>query len=316
MLVLLFLFLIGTLIFGYFEQLPPLVALFASVSTVTIIGLFAPNNGNFTTMNKTEGILVMGLILASVTSGASVIQGLVSVAGKDVKEEATKRLVSKLNGHIIVYGYDHMGKYVTDHLEKIGYDYVVISRNPDVCNELLSRNIFAVLESKTAPIEALQSAGIDKASLVIVTDINDSDNLRFVLTARKLRPDVRIHTVVNDPSLVETARDAGANVVIPSSVAVGQLLAFSAGSKDLAGVVFSEKMGTQGITEFMIRESSPLIGKKLQEVAKLAKVAGVLHDGKVDSTIFGGSFTLGVGDLLLVIGDTSNLKKFKREKAN
>ena len=75
-------------------------------------------------------------------------------------------------------------------------------------------------------------------------------------------------------------------------------------------------MGTQGITEFMIPESSPLIGKKLQDVAKLAKVAGVLRDGTVDSSIFGGSFTLGIDDILLVIGDTSDLKKFRREKAN
>jgi len=85
LLMLLSLFIIGTLIFGSFEQLPPLVALFASVSTVTIIGLFAPNNGNFTTMNKTEGILTMALILASVTSGASVIQGLASLV-RDLPE--------------------------------------------------------------------------------------------------------------------------------------------------------------------------------------------------------------------------------------
>jgi Trk K+ transport system NAD-binding subunit len=168
----------------------------------------------------------------------------------------------------------------------------------------------------TGVIAIVELAVTLRCRLVIVTDNNDSDNIRFILTARKLRPDIKIHTVVNDPSLVETAKDAGANVVIPSSVAVGQLLAFSAGAKDLAGVVFSEKMGTQGITEFMIPESSPLIGKKLQEVAKLAKVAGVLRDGKVDSSIFGGSFTLGIGDILLVIGDTSNLKKFKGEKAN
>lgn len=168
----------------------------------------------------------------------------------------------------------------------------------------------------TGVIAIVELAVTLRCRLVIVTDNNDSDNIRFILTARKLRPDIKIHTVVNDPSLVETAKDAGANVVIPSSVAVGQLLAFSAGAKDLAGVVFSEKMGTQGITEFMIPESSPLIGKKLQEVAKLAKVAGVLRDGKVDSSIFGGSFTLGINDILLVIGDTSNLKKFKGEKAN
>jgi len=310
-LVLLSLFIIGALIFGYFEQLSPLLALFASVSTVTIIGLFTPNNGNFTTMNKTEGILVMALILASVTSGASVIQGLVGVAGKDVKEEATKRLVSKLKGHIIVYGYDHMGVYVADELEKAGYDYVVITRNADVCNDLLSRNVFAVLESKTDPIGALRSAGIEQASLVIVTDTNDSENLRFILTARKLRPDVRIHTVVNDPSLAETAKDAGANLVIASSVAVGRLLATSAENRGMVGLTYSEKFGTQHVNGFVIPERSPLIGKKPQEVAKASEMIGVLRDGKIDASVFGGSFVLRKGDTLLILGDLSGLKKFE-----
>ncbi|HUO41342.1 MAG TPA: NAD-binding protein [Methylomirabilota bacterium] len=310
-LVLLSLFIIGALIFSYFEQLPPLVALFASVSTVTIIGLFTPNNGNFTTMNKTEGILVMGLILASVTSGASVIQGLVSVAGKDVNEEATKALVSKLKGHIIVYGYDHMGMYVTDQLEKSGYDYVVVSRKPDVCDDLLSKKVFAVLESKTDPIGALRSAGIAQASLVIVTDSNDSENLRFILTARKLRPDVRIHTVVNDPSLSETASDAGANLVIASSVAVGRLLAFSAEKSDLVGLTYSEKFGTQHVTGFMIPEISPLIGRRPHEIAKGSGLIGVLRDGRIDETVFGGTFTLRKGDTLLILGDVSGLKKLE-----
>jgi len=309
---LLFLFIIGTLIFGYFEQLPPLVALFASVSTVTIIGLFTPNNGNFNTMNRTEAILVMGLILASVTMGASVIQGLVGVTPTDVKEEATKRLVSKLKNHIIVYGYEYMGKYVTDRLEKMGYDYVVISRNAEVCSELLSRKLFAVFESKTDPISALKTAGLDSASLVIVTDVNDSDNLRFILTARKLRPDIRIHTVVNDPSLIETAKDAGANLAIASTVAVGELLAFTAEKKELTGLTFSEKWGSHSITGFMVPEPSPLIGRRLQDVAKELGVAGVLRDGKVDESSFGGNFILRKGDTLLIIGDISPLKKVGR----
>jgi len=310
-LVLLSLFIIGALIFGYFEQLPPLLALFASVSTVTIIGLFTPNNGNFTTMNKTEGVLVMGLILASVTSGASVIQGLVGVAGKDVKEEATKRLVSKLKGHIIVYGYEHTGVYVTDELQKSGYDYVIITRNADVCNDLVSKNFFAILESKTDPIGALRSAGIDEASLVIVTDTNDAENLRFVLTARKLRPDVRIHTVVNDPSLAETAKDAGANLVIAPSVAVGRLLATSAENRGLVGLTYSEKSGTQHVTGYVIPESSPLIGKRPEEIANESGMIGVLRDGKIDGTVFRGSFILRKGDTLLILGDMSWIKKLE-----
>ena len=312
LLTLLAMFIIGTFIYGYFEGLSALVALFASVSTVTIIGLYAPNNGNFTTMNKTEAILVMGLIIASVTAGASFFNSMVGVTANKTrfKEEATKRLVSRLKNHIIVYGYTHMGKYVDDKLDEIGSDYVVISRDANVVQDLLNDNVFAVLETQTNPIKALQTAGIDKASKVIVTDVNDSDNLRFILTTRKLRPDIKIHTVVHDPSLVETAKDAGANVVIPASVAVGRLLAFSG---DSIGVLFSGKIGPQ-VFEFRINKSSSLIGKRLQEVSKHAKIAGVERGGDIVGNFFDGSFTLKEGDTLLIVGDHSNLRKFEEGK--
>ena len=310
LLTLLAMFIIGTFIYGYFEGLSALVALFASVSTVTIIGLYAPNNGNFTTMNKTEAILVMGLIIASVTAGASFFNSMVSVTADKTrfKREATKRLVSKLKAHVIVYGYTHMGKYVDDKLDEIGSDYVVISRDAAVVQDLLDKNVFAVLETQTNPIEALQTAGIDKASKVIVTDVNDSDNIRFILTARKLRPDIKIHTVVHDPSLVETAKDAGANVVIPASVAVGRLLAFS---EDSLGVLLSKN-----VFEFRIDKSSSLIGKGLQEISKHAKIAGVERGGDIVGNFFDSSFTLKSGDTLLIVGDHSKLRKFEEVKGH
>jgi len=46
------------------------------------------------------------------------------------------------------------------------------------------------------------------------------------------------------------AKNAGADVVIPSSVTVGHLLALSAVTRDLVGVVFSKKIGTKEIAEF------------------------------------------------------------------
>jgi len=310
-------FIFGTFVFSRYEGLPSLLALFASVSTVTTIGLFTPNNGNYASMNETEVLLIIVLMIISVGSGASLLTGTISMASSERgRAEAKKRLVKRLKKHIIVYGYSHMGKYITERLEEIGYDYVVITRIPDVYNELLRKDFFVVLETETDIIGALKAAGIDKASMVIVADVNDSDNMRFILTARKLRPDIKIHTVVHDPSLIEMSKDAGANVVIPSTAAVGELLAFSADNKDLVGVVFTQNMKTQGITEFTIHAPSPIIGKKLHEVAEIAKVIGAVRDGKVDASVFDGTFTLQEGDTLLVLGDASHIKEHLEEKAS
>lgn len=318
LLMLLCMFIFGTFVFSHYEGLPSLLALFASVSTVTTIGLFTPNNGNVFAMNRNEVIMVIVLMIISVASGASLLQSTISVASSERgRAEAKKRLLKRLKKHIIVYGYNHMGKYVDEKLDEIGFDYVVISRDANVVQDLTNDNVFAVLETQTDPIKALKSAGIDKASKIIVADTNDSENIRFILTARKLRPDIKIHTVVQDPSLVETAKDAGADLIIPSSVAVGRLLAFSAGAEDYAGMVFLKGEGSRGllISEFRINTSSPLIGKRLQQVAEHAKIVGVERGGTIVGKIFDGSFTLKENDTLLVIDGPSNLRKFEEKES-
>ena len=202
---------------------------------------------------------------------------------------------------------------MVDKLDEIGFDYVVITKNQEAYLELLNKDSYAILEHELQPIEALKSAGIEKAGMVIVSHLNDPDNLLFILSARKLRPDIKIVSVVHDSFLIDMAKNAGADVVIPSSVTVGHLLALSAVTRDLVGVVFSEKIGTKEIAEFSIFKSSPLIGKGLQEVGTLAAIIGVIRDGNVVQNIFIPGFTLKEEDTLLVLGDPSNLQKLEEE---
>ena len=308
-------FVLGAFIFAVFEHLPALDAMLASVSTITTIGLYVPNGGNFLTLNRIEATLLILMIIISVGAGASIVQSTVNsvVNGDIAKSEADKRLISRLKNHVIIYGYTHMGRYVADKLEELGFDYVVISRNPTVYQELVNKDIFAIIEHETQPIEALTAAGVDKASMIVVSHTDDSDNMLFVLSARKLRPDIKIVTVVHDSNLVGMAKNAGADVIIPASVTVGHLLALSAVTKDIVGVVFSEKIGTKEIAEFSVFKSSPLIGKGLQEITKLAVIIGVIRKEQVLPNVFDPNLTLQEGDTLLVLGDPSNLHLLEKE---
>src|SRR5579862_5276259 len=161
-------FLWGGLIFAYYGKLPAISALLASVSTITTIGLYVPNNGNFNTMPVGEAVLLIIMILISVGAGASILQGTVNtiVSGDLAKTEAEKRLISRLKNHVIVFGYGHLGKYVGQKLDDIGFDYVILTRDVNLYHELARQGLFTVLEFETHPIEALTQAGIDKASTV------------------------------------------------------------------------------------------------------------------------------------------------------
>jgi voltage-gated potassium channel len=306
-------FLSGGMVFHHYEHLPVLDAFLASVSTITTIGLYVPNGGNFVTLNRQEAFLLIAMIIVSVGAGASILQNTVNsvVNGGLAKGEIEKKLIAKLKGHFIVYGYSRMGKYVVEKLDESGLDYVVITKAPNVYSDLISSDVLAVLETEGDAIKTLKSAHIEKASVVVGTDVNDSDNLLLILSARKLRHDIKIVTIVHEPSLVEMARNAGADVVIPSSITLGHLLAFAAVTPEAVGLIDSEKIGKEGIAEFSIVSSSRLVGAKLQDAAKLATIAGVERDGAIVSSIFDGNFTLREGDILLVIGDPSNLMTLK-----
>lgn len=305
----------GALIFSYYEHLPMLTAFLASVSTITTIGLYVPNGGDFLTLNRTEALLLIVMIIVSVGAGASIVQSTVNAAVESAvaRGEAEKRLISRLKNHVIVSGYSHLGIYVVEKLEELGYDYVIVTKDQTVFHDLLNKKILAVFEHETQPIIALKSAGIERASLVIVAHVNDPDNMLFILSAKKLRPDIRIVSVVHDSSLVETAKNAGADVVIPSSVTVGHLLALSAVTHDLVGVVFSEKLGTKEIAQFSLFKTSPLIGKGLSEISQFAKIIGVIRDGEVASNMFEKGFVLQENDTILVLGDPSKLDLLENE---
>ncbi|HZW54765.1 MAG TPA: NAD-binding protein [Nitrososphaerales archaeon] len=299
----------GAAIFTYYDKVSLLVAFLGSVSTITTIGLYLPNNGNFTTMDRNEAILLIVVMIVAVGAGASMVQKTVStvVNGELAKGEAEKRLINRLKRHVIVFGYSHLGRYVVEKLEELGFDYVVLTKDPVTYQQLLSKDIFAVLEYETQPITALSAAGIERAAMVVVAHENDPDNMLVILSARKLRPDIRIISVVHDQALIETARNAGADMVIPSSVTVGHLLALSAVTKNLVGVVFSEKIGTKEIAQFSVFKSSPLIGKGLAEVSKYSTVIGVVRNDQVLKNTYDPAFRIEEGDTILVLGAPDDL---------
>ena len=66
----------------YYEHLPFISALLASVSTITTIGLYVPNGGNFFTINTDEAMLLIIMIIVSVGAGASILQSVVGTVAK------------------------------------------------------------------------------------------------------------------------------------------------------------------------------------------------------------------------------------------
>jgi voltage-gated potassium channel len=309
LLVLAAMFGIGAVIFAYYEHLPALTALLASVSTITTIGLYVPNHGNFMTLNPTEAELLIVMILVSVGAAASLLQQTVSsvVNGDLARGEAEKHLIARMKGHVIVFGYTHLGRYVAEKLAAVGIDCVVVTRDPLLYETLTKQKVLAVLEHENRPVDALRAAHLETASALIAAHDKDTDNMLIVLSARRMKADLRIITVVHDGQLNDTAKTAGADVVIGSSASVGHLLALSATTKDLVGIVFSERIGTKEIAQFTVFRSSKLIGRHLGELTTYAHVVGVVRNDELIRNVFDPTLTIRENDTLLVFGDPAAL---------
>ncbi len=305
----------GAAVFAYYQHLPPLSAVLASVSTITTIGLYVPNGGNFVTLNGTEATLLIVLIIVSVGAAASLLQGTVSavVSGDLARGEAERSLIGRMKGHVIVFGYTHLGRYVADKLGELGLDCVVVTRDPTLYETLVKRKVLAVLEHENQPIVTLKETNLATAATLITAHEKDPDNMLVILSARRLKPDVRIISVVHDEQLIDTAKNAGADVVIPSSISVGHLLALSATTKDLVGIVFSERVGTKEIAQFSVFHSSKLIGQGLQSLTRLAHVIGVVRNDELIRDVFAPGLRVQEGDTLLVFGDPAGLHELEEE---
>ncbi|HTT73172.1 MAG TPA: NAD(P)-binding protein [Thermoplasmata archaeon] len=307
-------FLAGAAIFSYYEHLHPVDALLASVSTITTIGLYVPNGGNFSTLNESEAVLLIVLIIVSVGAAASLLQGTVSsvVNGDLARGAAERSLIRRMKGHVIVFGYSHLGRYVAEKLGELGMDCVVVTRDPAIYETLTKQKTLAVLERENRPIATLREANVETAATLVTAHEKDPDNMLAIMSARRLRPDIRIISVVHDEELAETAKTAGADVVIPSSVSVGHLLALSATTKDLVGIVFSEKVGTREIAQFSVFRASKLIGKRLPELTVYAHVIGLVRNNELVRDLFDPALRVQQDDTLLVFGDPAGLQGLER----
>ena len=306
---------LGAWVFYHYNGLPPLGALLASVSTITTIGLYVPNGGDFFTMNQTEEVLLILMIIVSVGAAASLLQTTVNavVNGDLARGEAERSLIKRMKSHVIVFGYQHLGRYVADKLAELGVDYVVVTHEPGIYEMLTKKKILTVLQHENRPIVALREAGIESASTLIAAHEKDPENMVIILSARRLKPDVRIVAVVHDEQLMETAKNAGADVTIPSSVSVGHLLALSAVTRDLVGIVFSEKVGTKEIAQFSVFRSSKLIGKKLQDLTQYAHVIGIVRGQQLIQNVFDPGLAVKEDDTLLVFGDPVGLHELEAQ---
>jgi len=296
---------LGTLIFMHYQGLDFLTALLGSVSTITTIGIYAPN---LITMPASEKAWLIFIFIVSVGSAASIVQGTVSAAVKKefLTEEITLKKAKRMKNHVIVMGYKFLGKYIVENLKPLGMEYIVIARDQSQVDALRSQGIPTINAPITHAFEALKQAGVERACAIVSTFDDDCDNMLAILSAKKLNKEIRTITIVNERELAESARDSGADIVVSLHDVVGELLAISTISKEITGVFLTDRLKSRHIAEFEITASGIKYGnlKGICPMLLISRKDEVIYDMSDD-------FQLQKGDFIYVLIDHESLKAFR-----
>lgn len=199
---------------------------------MTVITLGTVGYGEVRPLHTRGRFLTMSVIVASFATLVWMASVLTNVFASGevtlhVQARRARRMCEELDHHVIVVGFGRVGQAVIRAVHDRGKQCVVMDMNPDHGPDIVATGAMQMIGNATDE-DDLRLAGIERASALVAAADEDSENLVVVLTARSLRPDIRIVSRVNQQTWLRRIKHAGADVAESPYESYGARLADSA----------------------------------------------------------------------------------------
>ena len=209
---------------------------------------------------------------------------------------------TKVTGQVVVVGYGSKGRAVIRTLRECGVQkqaIVVIDTLADVVAEANAAGLVAVAGDGTRS-EVLRQAQIGTARQVVIAVNRDDTAVLIALTARKLNPSATIAAAVREDENRDLLLESGADHVVMSSDAAGQMLAIST-VRPAAAKVIADLLGHGRSLDLFER---PADKTEMGGPARAASgaVIAVLRGGEVLASDDPRATRLQPGDQLILVG--------------
>jgi len=214
---------VGVIGFSTIEGLGWINAIYMSIITIGTVGFtevkqLSPNGRLFTSIYILFNMAIFAYILTVISS--YFIEGKLNAALKNFRSNMK---LNKLRNHVIVCGYGRNGSRACIELQQSKKEFIIIEKSEEITHNIpKSMNWFIGDATKDSD---LLSAGIDRATAIIVTTASDSVNVFITLTARNLNPDISIIARTSSFETQDKLYHAGANFVIMPDVLGGMFMA-------------------------------------------------------------------------------------------
>src|SRR5471030_1388682 len=176
-------------------------------------------------------VITMCIIVAGDASKVYFVGSLVQFItegeiGKAMEEHRKSRDIESMKDHAIVCGYGRIGQVLARELEWKEFPFLVLDNNAERV-ALAHTHGFQALCGDAGDEGSLSEAHIERAVVLATVLPNDMVNVFITLTARNMRPDLRIIARAEDPATEKKLKQAGANEIILPAFVGGMQIANS-----------------------------------------------------------------------------------------
>ena len=143
-----------------------------------------------------------------------------------LQRKRMEKAIKKLKGHYILCGFGRVGRNIAHELEATHRHYVAVDEDTLRLNDYKERNPgFLYLHGDASDDDVLLAADIADAKGVFAVTGDDSRNLMIVLTAKQLKPEVRVVARCQETRNIEKMRKAGADAIVSPDFTGGMRIA-------------------------------------------------------------------------------------------
>ena len=283
-------------------------ALYQTVITITTVGY--EEIGTVTDSYRVFTILlIMFGVGAALYTLSVLIESLFEGRLDDeIRRRRMQKQIDRLSGHVVLCGFGQVGRAIHRELSAGGRTVVVIDRR-----ELSDEGLAHAVVGEATDDSVLVSAGLERASTLVLALDSDVDNLYIALTARSMRPSLFIVARSNDSTAEPKLRQAGVDRVVNTHEIGGTTMAalvLEPDVIDFLGVVMHADELSVRLAETPVTAGGPFAGRTLAaceiDEATGATVLAVRRDGSF-VTDPPDDFVLAADDVLIALGTRGQL---------
>lgn len=308
----------GTAGFMVIEHYSLFDAFYFTLITVTTVGY-----GEMFGLSKAGRIFNAFLIFFGVISLLLAVGGMTQTVielelNQFFGRRRVKNMIEKLKDHYIVCGFGRVGRGAAAELSRAGVPFVVVDKSEEQVEAAMRAGMLAVTADSNRD-ETLMEVGIMRAHGLIATLSSDADNLFLLLSAKGLKPGLRVCARIAEEGSEMKFRRAGADFVFAPYDITGYRMAQALLKPHVFQFLdFTTKgMGLDvSIEQVRVPDGRGFTSQTLAQM-QIRRELGVIvlairkRDGHM---IFNpdAEAEIDAGDYLVVMGEVANLRKLEQ----